>query len=369
MVQSQIVNVLPRQILARLWTTSETRLTLSHFAIGETIPKVMTPQFLCSELPVRYTHILRLLASFSPEALHTPLLRQIAQSYLQDICTLLHPSLGQTSPRAFSTVLQKLRSRQALCWIRLGYAFAHHPQLLENIQTVGIGIHLLLDQHISWASHRLSHLQSVHPESMVRQVVRDAQQAFTARFPGKTPEVTIRAQALPPVDTLPSVLYRILYETCVIQMRAHVEARTWREARLKWYERPFFRPAPLTLSLFGAQTSLGLRLATPALVSDTDLASTIPHDLAGWPSAHAALANPHAPLEAHAMTGWRAARLLARYWGGHLESVVVPGLGSTAYLALDRNLSLPELDPPRSSPPLPLHTARSQLDHFLHRLS
>ncbi|KAG1249521.1 hypothetical protein G6F68_013281 [Rhizopus microsporus] len=150
MLQSQVINVLPRRIIAGLWATPETRMTLSHFTTNkeQQTPAAITPHFLCGELPIRYTHILRLLSTLSPDSLQKPILKHVAHSYLRDICTLLHPSLKQTSPKAFSTVLTKLRTSQALNLIRLRYAFSSSPNsvnLVENINTIGIGIHLLLD--------------------------------------------------------------------------------------------------------------------------------------------------------------------------------------------------------------------------------
>lgn len=113
------------------------------------MPAATTPSFLCSELPVRYTHILRLLSTLSPEALKTPIVRHVAHDYLHDICTLLHPSLQSTSPRGFRNVARRLHQRQAANLIRLRYAFTSSPTaaslaLLDNINTIGFGIHMLL---------------------------------------------------------------------------------------------------------------------------------------------------------------------------------------------------------------------------------
>lgn len=105
--------------------------------------------FLCTELPVRYTHILRLLSTLSHDSLQSPIIRNVSHSYLRDICTLLHPSTSATSPRAFSNTLQRLRQSQATSLIRLKYALLSSPTaasvtLMENINTIGLGIHLLL---------------------------------------------------------------------------------------------------------------------------------------------------------------------------------------------------------------------------------
>ncbi|KAG2222528.1 hypothetical protein INT45_012842 [Circinella minor] len=159
MLQSQVINVLPRRILAGLWASQETRISLSHLSSvaaatnnntsntklqqqqqqqqqpnninnsESTLPAASAPSFLCSELPVRYTHILRLLSTLSPDALQSPIVRNVAHSYLHDICTLLHPSLQNTSPRAFQNMLTKLQQRQATNLIRLRYALTNSTLL------------------------------------------------------------------------------------------------------------------------------------------------------------------------------------------------------------------------------------------------
>lgn len=108
------------------------------------MPVASSPTFLCSELPVRYTHILRLLSTMSPDALRSPIIRYVAHSYLHDICTLLHPSLQSTSDQAFRNMLKRLRQRQAANLIRLRYALSAFPVLMDNINTISFGIHILL---------------------------------------------------------------------------------------------------------------------------------------------------------------------------------------------------------------------------------
>jgi hypothetical protein len=114
-------------------------------------------------LPVRYTHILRLLSTLSPDSLQSPIVRNVAHSYLRDICTLLHPSLQGTSPKAFSNVISRLRQSQAANLIRLRYALLSAPtsssaSLMENISNIGFGIHLLLGK----ASYLFLPLMSWH---------------------------------------------------------------------------------------------------------------------------------------------------------------------------------------------------------------
>lgn len=122
---------------------------ISNAVYSQHQPAATSSAFICNELPVRYTHILRLLSTLSPDSLQSPIIRNVAHSYLRDICTLLHPSLKGTSPKAIAKVFSNLRQSQATNLIRLKYALLSNPTaasatLMENINTIGFGIHLLL---------------------------------------------------------------------------------------------------------------------------------------------------------------------------------------------------------------------------------
>lgn len=112
-----------------------------------------TASFLTSELPVRYAHQLRLLSTLTPDALQTPIIRHVAYRYLHDICTLLHPSLQNTSPRGFTETVKRIRSRQAASLVRLRYvlrsATPSTVALMDNISTISLGIQMLIGMYIS----------------------------------------------------------------------------------------------------------------------------------------------------------------------------------------------------------------------------
>ncbi|KAG1046529.1 hypothetical protein G6F43_010990 [Rhizopus delemar] len=391
MLQSQVINVLPRRILAGLWATPETRMTLSHFTTNkeQQTPVAITPHFLCGELPIRYTHLLRLLSTLSPDSLQKPVIKHVAHSYLRDICTLLHPSLKQTSPKAFSTVLTQLRTSQALNLIRLRYAFSSSPNsvnLLENMNTIGIGIHLLLDQHISWVTNKSNHVQTICPEQITHQAVQDAQSAFSD-LSGRIPKIEICSRSKQELDHIPSVLHRVLYESILLCLKAQWIQSEEQERRTRWYQRMFPRPPPFTkLSIFGGPTSVGFKLDTNALVSENDLLPSIPRDPIGLPTCSHVLSStsqhhldrlqPNKALEWASLSGWKMAKSLASHWGGNLDVVNVDGLGSTIYLAFDRNTHLLERYPSRHAvhvrnqvDTLSIQTASSQLDAFLYAIS
>ncbi|KAG1150361.1 hypothetical protein G6F37_002235 [Rhizopus arrhizus] len=387
MLQSQIINVLPRRILASLWTAPETRITLSHFAINKEQPNTtaISPGFLCDELPTRYTHILRLLSTLPPDSLQTPILRHVSYSYLRDICTLLHPSLRQISPNAFSNTLTKLKTSQALNLIRLRYALLSNPtsafvNLMENINTIGIGIHLLLDQYISWVSHRQNHLQTLSPEEMTRKAVHDAQVALLDAFGYiELPKIEIKQKSKQTLDYIPSILHRILYEVILISSKAHIIHNQQKEQTRKWYE---FRKSqkPISLALFHGPTSVGFKLESP-MICEKELLPGIPRDPIGLPSSSSVLSSihqaridrivqPNHALEWASLSGWRTAKSLASHWGGNLDIVNVDGLGASIYLALDRNTHLLERYPSHQVHRGPLNSsAASQIDKFLYTIS
>ncbi|KAI8064310.1 uncharacterized protein B0P05DRAFT_554921 [Gilbertella persicaria] len=378
MLQSHVINVLPRRLLASFWATPETRISLSHLMkpLDSQQPAAIEPSFLCNELPVRYTHILRLLSTLSHESLQSPIIRNVAHSYLRDICTLLHPSLKQTSPKAFSKVLTKLRQSQALNLIRLKYALLSKPlatsvSLLENINIIHTGIHLLLDQHLSWDTN---HAQKVCPETIANQAVDDAKKTLLDALGAHTtlPEIEIKRDTMinkrcsqeseREFVFLPNLLHRILYESTLLSLKAQAMQNEETDSKLNWFQRQWKgKHRPLSLRIFGGPTSVGFRLDSAASLHDHDLLPSIPRDILGIPVCGSVLSQTSANkvndetlrhpemVEWASMSGWRSAKTLARHWGGNLDAVSVEGLGSTIYLALDRDPTLPEHYPSRIS--------------------
>ncbi|KAI9355559.1 hypothetical protein BD770DRAFT_428536 [Pilaira anomala] len=382
MLQSQIINVLPRRILAGLWATQETRISLSHLApiksttnTKESQPAATSAQFLCTELPVRYTHILRLLSTLSHDSLQSPIIRNVSHSYFRDICTLLHPSLMGTSPKAFSNVLTRLRQSQATNLIRLKYALLSNPTsasvtLMENINTIGFGIHLLLDQHLCWNKDKNNHAQVVCTEEIAHRAVDDARKAFSDSF-GTDKDIptieikkdTIKTKKSDP-DTefvyIPSILHRVLYESSLLSLKAQSLQDDDIHRGSSWFQRKFQtnKSRPLSLRIFGGPTSIGFRLDSSAPLLETDLLPGIPRDPIGIPTCGAVLSQTgsntvddtnYSGVEWESLNGWRSAKALASHWGGNLDAVTVEGLGSTIYLALDRDPSLLERYPTRQT--------------------
>lgn len=425
MLQSQIINVLPRRIVATLWASQETRVSVSFFFLPCTVklnytlqwvhgtnklhflnscqlshfyrkqhqqraaeePPATTPAFLRSELPLRYAHLLRLLSTLSPEALQTPIIRHVAHRYLYDLCTLLHPSLGGTSRRAFADVLRRIRHRQAASLIRLRYALSSvSPALLDNLNTVGLGIHMLLgkalqaplvswhillsyailfyrinsDQHLAEHAERV---QMLCPIAVAQQAATDAREACKSALGRQVPEIHVEAYQRKKQDVrltfMPTLLHRVLYETMLLTLRAQmaqadpVQSKwsSWLPSLRSHWSRDSDK---ITLSVFGGPTSVGFRLTTPAPLLASDLRPDIPRNPAGIPASHGILSHTQPDtlqddtipdVNWYAWSGWSAAKVMASHWGGNLDQVTADGLGSTIYLALDRDTTLQERYP------------------------
>ncbi|KAI7853020.1 hypothetical protein BDC45DRAFT_570555 [Circinella umbellata] len=427
-LQSQIINVLPRRLLANLWASQETRLSLSQFSnISSTFnnnsnnnnnnntmniknknnhsnkkPSVITQSFLCEELPIRYSHILRLLSTLTPDQLQTPMVRHVAHRYLHDMCTLLHPSLQTTSDRAFTDLIRKLRTRQAASLIRIRYALYqqqqhnhNHTSLLDHINTVGLGIQFLTDQHLLGSSFckeqkKEEQVQTIQPGDIAMQAVQDARQLMASCLGQKEqhiPTISIQEQPnLSSLEFIPQVLYRMLFESALLTLRARLldqQQQEFNTTSSSW--RQVFNPTTLFnqqkllfqqhhnkihMDIFNGPTSIGFRLTSPSPLLPNDLNPDIPRDPLGIPTCSSLLSRTepnrlqddldlHEDVEWHVWSGWRAAKALASHWGGNLDVVSVQGLGSTLYLALDRDPSLLERYPSK-------RTLNCSAYHLLH---
>lgn len=157
----------------------------------------------------------------------------------------------------------------------------------------------------------------------------------------------------------------------------------------------------MSLRIFGGPTSIGFRLDGAAPLLESDLLPGIPRDPIGIPTCGLVLSQTGATtvdntnytgVEWESLNGWRSAKALASHWGGNLDAVTVDGLGSTIYLALDRDPSLLERYPSRhalassahsllrhhrrtsavsasADSTLSIQAAATQLDAFLYAIS
>jgi hypothetical protein len=211
------------------------------------------------------------------------------------------------------------------------------------------------------------------PEEVAHQAVRDACKDVSDILGRSTPEIEIKKDTRktnkggsPSEFTfVPSVLHRILYESTVLSLKAQISHNDDTVRSLNWIQRQLHnrrnQTRPLSLRIFGGPTSVGFRMDATAPLLTNDLLPGIPRDPMGIPTCAHVLGktgattidpidtNNVANTEWEALSGWRSAKALASHWGGNLDAVTVDGLGSTIYLALDRDPSLLERYPSRLS--------------------
>lgn len=214
-----------------------------------------------------------------------------------------------------------------------------------------------LDQHVSWHLQTGNHAQTLCPLELARQAVNDARQVCGATFHA-VPEVEIKAGQADSVTHVPSIIHRMLYESILLSLHSQCVQQLGKKQRW-WFER---RPAPLVLDVFGGATSIGYRLTNPTACISSPLGHTIPRDAIGLPVRQ----NTDDDEVAWSVwSGWRMAQTLASHFGGNLDVVSADGLGSTVYLALDRDSNILE-----RYPVLPaVRNPDTQLNAFLYAVA
>lgn len=202
---------------------------------------------------------------------------------------------------------------------------------------------------------------------------------------------------------IPSILHRVLYESTLLSLKAQSLQDDDTTRSSTWFQNTFSntKTRPLSLRIFGGPTSIGFRLDGAAPLLESDLLPGIPRDPIGIPTCGSVLSQTGATtvdntnytgVEWESLNGWRSAKALASHWGGNLDAVTVDGLGSTIYLALDRDPSLLERYPSRhalassahsllrhhrrtsavsasADSTLSIQAAATQLDAFLYAIS
>lgn len=277
---------------------------------------------------------------------------------------------------------------------------------------------IIIDQHLCWNENSNNYAQKLCPEEIAHQAVQDARTTFSNAFgtDKSIPQIEIctkynnySASVDKDITFVPSILHRILYETSLLSLKA--QAIHNQENEQSWFQRQWKQrivktqqpDRPLSLRIFGGPTSVGFRLDTAAPLLDEDLLPSIPRDVMGTPTCGSILSstsdttidskkNSIPWVEWESLSGWRSMKALASHWGGNLDAVTVDGLGSTIYLALDRDVTLLERYPSRlafsasaqsllrhhrrtsamsttTDHPLSVQAAGTQLDAFLYAIS
>jgi hypothetical protein len=202
------------------------------------------------------------------------------------------------------------------------------------------------------------------PEQVAHKAVNDARTTFSNAFGAvkdtiPTVEIKKDNNKHPKEFTfIPSLLHRILYESTLLSLKAEFISQHESDLKLNWFQRQLQKKQPISLRIFGGPTSIGFRLDSSATLQENDLLPGIPRDAMGIPTCGSILSRTgsntidqtnYEGVEWESLSGWRSAKLLASHFGGNLDVVNVDGLGSTIYLALDRDSSLLERYPSRLS--------------------
>lgn len=276
-------------------------------------------------------------------------------------------------------------------------------------------VQLDVDQHLSHTQQNGNETQTISPIEIAKQAAKDAEFAFSEALGGQVPvpsiavKTTTSSMSEQEFTYIPNVLHRILYESSLVALRAELtnaHGDSW--IQRKWKQ---FSPSHMELHVFGGPTSVGFRLNSSSPLLPSDMGIDIPRDPIGIPTCSSLLADitrfhdskkttalsstssDHSQAglaEWEALSGWRAAKVLASHWGGNLDMMSVDGLGASIYLALDRDATLAERYPVRtlasaqllrhhgrisaaaaasSSSPLTMQAASIQLDTFLNAIA
>lgn len=246
----------------------------------------------------------------------------------------------------------------------LFFSLTFYHKLLTNIPPN-------LDQHLSWSDKNGNQTQVVNPVDVASTAIQDARATCSAALGKPSPEIHLVPKAAADdrreLTFIPNLLHRIIYESTLVTLKAHIARQQKQELlqgkRHSWLRTILKRGSeeePIAMHVFGGPTSVGFRLTSSAPLLPSDLQAGIPRDPLGIPTCASVLSQtkantvekddhyPEGLVEWEAMSGWRSAQALASHFGGNLDVVSVDGLGTSVYLALDRDAALLERYPSRS---------------------
>ena len=232
-------------------------------------------------------------------------------------------------------------------------------------------------------------VQTIKPANIAMQAIQDARQLIASclgQEEKNIPAISIQEQPnLSSLEFIPQALYRMLFESTLLTLRARMLDQQQLQATSKssfssswrtFFDHTLFNSSQqqhnkIQMDIFNGPTSIGFRLTSPSPLLPNDLNPDIPRDPLGIPTCSSLLSRTepnrlhddldlHEDVGWHVWSGWRAAKTLASHWGGNLDVVSVDGLGSTMYLALDRDTSLLERYPSK-------RTLNCSAYHLLHR--
>ncbi|CAM0137261.1 SPT3 Dosage dependent suppressor of Ty-induced promoter mutations-like protein [Umbelopsis sp. WA50703] len=348
---TRALKAIPKDALERLWTGKETRLTLRHlYALGKHVDKAQNmnakpfripTEFLCSELPIRYGHMLSLLHAH-PQARSSPSITRVIDRYFQDAHKLTSLSIPGCEDEAqeFTHTLRTLRRRQCGSLLRLrhglltenlGNEAAQKPlhTFLDQCNGLGVGVNLLIGEHLCLNDKGHNLVQLINPTQVAESAILEARKYCADIHQVSPPQVQLVCKDDNLSTTyVPAHLHRVLFELLTNSLTATIKHG---------------ENTPVRLTLVKGEEDVTIRL------SDRGGGICAREVHKAWryhinPKHDALMEHDEddAQVEMDVKRGLRFARLLARYFGGDLALISMEGYGTDTFLALSRDDAVTE---------------------------
>ncbi|KAG0047258.1 hypothetical protein BGZ83_007663 [Gryganskiella cystojenkinii] len=266
-----VLHALPSDLINKLCRSKVTRLSLKQmYTLGRHVLEsknqgalVIPAVFLHQELPIRLSHALSMLNSnmLPVNMADMPNFQHIARSYLEDISMVTQMPKPSTPKleEEFTALLRNLEQRHKIKIMAISRGFR---ELMDNVQkqcveqdapnplfyhngkgwtiepeadkaiqtffnrfyTINLGTRLLIGEHLSLHCHNHNLVQRVHPLSISKRAIRDAQKVVAAHYGQPAPSVLIHTPN-PDISTtyVDEFLHRNIYELLKNAMRATCE--------------------------------------------------------------------------------------------------------------------------------------------------
>ncbi|KAG2175760.1 hypothetical protein INT44_000238 [Umbelopsis vinacea] len=343
---TSVLKAIPQDILNRLWTAKETRVSLKHlYILGKQVNKTrQTPsraikipsEFLCSELPIRYGHMLKMLHAH-PLATTSPAMQTVANRYVADtqLLTRLSVPSTETESSQFLEMLRTLRRRQCGSLLRLRHGLLTETQgderaqdavqgFLDQCNGLGVGVNLLIGEHLCLHDKGHNLVQQIDPVKVAQNAIQEAQRYCAETHNVIAPQVQLVCK-YPNLSTtyVPAHLHRILFELLTNSLTATIKHQS---------------TAPVKLTLVKGHEDVTIRLSDEGGgISAREMHKAWRYHINPQHKALLDHDQDDAQVEFDSKRGLRFARLLARYFGGDLNLISMEGYGTDAFLALSRD--------------------------------
>ncbi|KAI7821356.1 mitochondrial branched-chain alpha-ketoacid dehydrogenase kinase-domain-containing protein [Gamsiella multidivaricata] len=422
------LRALPSDLVTKLCRSKVTRLSLKQIHVLE--PKnhnalVIPALFLHQELPIRLSHALNMLNSnllpFNMSEM--PTFQHIARSYLEDISLITQmpkPSTPQLEEE-FTALLRNLEQRHKVKMLTISQGFKEFmnsvaaaqgagtdaaeighcglhfnrdtnrwtvdPQTDRDIQTffnrfytINLGTRLLIGEQLALHDRGLNLVQRVHPLSISKRAIQDAQRVCSAHYGQPAPSVLIQTPN-PDISAtyVEEFLHRNIFELLKNAMRATCETHLQEGAPVSLSMTAPTGPAtgsklpPITLTVVDGEEDVTIKIADQGgglALSELDKVWSYVHFANSTAAASVSRSQKEGGVSAGTVAfmgglgsevkdyldlplsgsghGLPLARLIAKYFGGDLSLYSMEGHGTDSYLSLYRDVdhleNFPEVD-------------------------